>query len=71
MLKETTGHTTTALISGRVAQEAKMLLKQTNWTASEIASSLGFADVAHFCTFFKRHAGHTPGDFRRLGGLSG
>lgn len=30
VLKETTGRTTTALIGGRVAQEAKILLKQTN-----------------------------------------
>ncbi|MVN78062.1 helix-turn-helix domain-containing protein [Hymenobacter sp. HMF4947] len=64
VLKETTGHTTTALIGSRVAQEAKILLKQTNWTVSEIANSLGFADVAHFCNFFKRQAGLTPGDFR-------
>jgi len=64
VLKETTGHTTTALISGRVAQEAKILLKQTNWTVSEIADGLGFADVAHFCNFFKRRTSLTPGDFR-------
>lgn len=66
VLKDTTGHTTTALLSSRLTQEAKRLLKQTAWTVSEIADSLGFADVAHFCTFFKRHAGQTPGDFRRL-----
>ena len=66
VLKETTGHTTTALLSRRLAQEAKLLLKQTAWSVSEIADSLGFADVAHFCTFFKRHASQTPGDFRRL-----
>ncbi|GAB3638624.1 response regulator transcription factor [Hymenobacter arcticus] len=70
VLKETTGHTTTALISSRLTQEAKLLLKQTDWSISEIADSLGFADVAHFCTFFKRHAGQTPGDFRRLGGFA-
>ncbi|MDB5269270.1 MAG: Transcriptional regulator, AraC family [Hymenobacter sp.] len=64
VLKETTGHTTTALIGSRVAQEAKILLKQTNWNISEIADCLGFADVAHFCNFFKRQAGLTPGDFR-------
>ena len=66
VLKETTGQTTTALISSRLAQEAKRLLRQTTWSVSEVADSLGFADVAHFCTFFKRHAGQTPGDFRRL-----
>ncbi|MBX0289107.1 helix-turn-helix transcriptional regulator [Hymenobacter sp. HSC-4F20] len=64
VLKETTGHTTTALISNRVAQEAKLLLKQTNWTVSEIADSLGFTDVAHLCNFFKRQTTLTPGDFR-------
>ena len=64
VLKEATGHTTTALIAGRVAQEAKMLLKQTSWTVSEIAESLGFTDAAHFCHFFKRQTSLTPGDFR-------
>ncbi len=66
VLKETTGQTTTVLLSRRLAQEAKLLLRQTTWSVSEIADSLGFADVAHFCTFFKRHAGQTPGDFRRV-----
>ena len=64
VLKETTGYTTTALISRRLVQEAKLLLRQTTWSISEIADSLGFADVAHFCTFFKRHAAQTPGAFR-------
>ena len=64
VLKETTGHTTTALIGSRVAQEARILLKQTNWTVSEIADSLGFANVAHFCSFFKRQTALTPSAFR-------
>lgn len=64
VLRETTGHTTTQLIGSRMAQEAKMLLKQTNWTISEIADSLGFADVAHFCNFFKRQTGLVPGALR-------
>lgn len=64
VLKETTGSTTTALISSRVAQEAKLLLKQTSWTVSEIADCLGFVDVAHFCNFFKRQTGLIPGALR-------
>ncbi len=64
VLKETTGHTTTALIGGRVTQEAKILLKQTNWTISEISDSLAFVDAAHFCNFFKRQTGLVPGAFR-------
>ncbi|MGI4834489.1 MAG: helix-turn-helix transcriptional regulator [Janthinobacterium lividum] len=65
VLKEATGHTTTTLIGNRLAHEAKLLLKQTTRNVSEIADLLGFADVAHFCTFFKRHTGLTPGDFRQ------
>lgn len=64
VLRETTGCTTTKLIGDRVTQEAKMLLRQTNWTVSEISDSLGFADVAHFCNFFKRQTGLVPGALR-------
>ena len=65
VLKEATGQTTTALIANRVAQEAKALLKYTTQNVTEVADQLGFADAAHFCTFFKRQTGLTPGDFRR------
>jgi AraC-like DNA-binding protein len=64
VLKETTGHTTTALLADRVAQEARQLLKQSSWTVAEIADSLGFTDTAHFCHFFKRQTGLAPGDYR-------
>ncbi|WP_223651137.1 helix-turn-helix domain-containing protein [Hymenobacter psoromatis] len=65
VLKEVTGQTTTALIASRITQEAKLLLKQTNQSVSEVADQLGFTDVAHFCTFFKRQSGLTPSNFRR------
>ena len=64
VLKETTGHTTTAIIGSRVTQEAKLLLKQTKWNVSEISDSLGFAEVAHFSNFFKRQTSLSPGAFR-------
>ena len=64
-LKDATGHTTTALIGGRLTQEAKILLRQTGWSITQIAEGLGFTDTAHFCTFFKRQTARTPGDFRQ------
>jgi len=64
VLKDSTGRTTTDLIGGRVAQEAKVLLQQTEWTLWEIADSLGFVDVAHFSHFFRRYATVSPGAFR-------
>lgn len=64
VLKETTGLTTTDLIAGRIVQEAKALLTQTDWTIAEIADSLDFADVSHFAKFFKRETAFAPGAFR-------
>ncbi|MBC6611407.1 helix-turn-helix transcriptional regulator [Hymenobacter sp. BT507] len=64
VLKDSTGRTTTDLISGRRAQEAKALLRQTDWTLWEIADSLGFVDVAHFSHSFRRYATLSPGAFR-------
>ncbi len=64
ILKENMGKTTTELITGRVIQEAKILLKQTNWNISEISDSLGFEEVAHFSNFFKKQTEHTPLAFR-------
>lgn len=66
VLKESTGRTTTDLIGGRLAQEAKALLRHTDWSLWEIADSLGFVDVAHFSHFFRRNAAVSPGAFRSL-----
>jgi len=64
VLKEVTGHTTTELISTRIIQEAKILLKQTNWNIAEIAYTLGFDDLAHFSNFFKKQTSFAPAAFR-------
>lgn len=64
VLKETTGKTTTEIIASRISQEAKVLLKQTNWNVSEIAYSLGFEEVAHFSNFFKKHVRVSPAAYR-------
>ena len=64
VLKETTGKTTTYIVSNRITQEAKYLLKQTDWTVSEIAYSLGFEEVAHFSNFFKKQTSLSPNNFR-------
>ena len=64
VLKENMGSTTTEIISKRIIQEAKILLKQTDWTVSEIAYSLGFEEVAHFSNFFKKQTTVPPVSFR-------
>jgi AraC family transcriptional activator of pobA len=64
-LKETTGQTTSQLIGARLLQEAKILLKSTNWTIAEIAWSLGFDEPNHFSSFFKSRAKITAKEFRQ------
>lgn len=64
VLKENTGKTTTDIISSRLVQEAKHLLKQTDWNVSEIAYCLGFDEVAHFSNFFKKQTDLAPLRFR-------
>ncbi|UJH67713.1 helix-turn-helix domain-containing protein [Allomuricauda sp. SCSIO 65647] len=65
-LKEILQKSTSILITERVVQEAKILLRHTNWNVSEIAHTLGFEETAHFSNFFKKHANHSPIAFRKL-----
>ena len=64
VLKTTTGRTTTDIISDRVIQEAKILLKQTDWSVYDVGYTLGFDDLAHFSNFFKKHTKITAQGFR-------
>ncbi len=64
VLKEVSGNTTSELISKRVIEEAKILLKQTGWSVAEVAYTLGFDEVAHFSNYFKKLVGDSPLGFR-------
>jgi AraC-like DNA-binding protein len=59
-VKEVTGKTTTELITGRIIEEAKALLKHTTWSVSEVAFSLGFEYPTYFNNLFKKQTGQTP-----------
>jgi AraC family transcriptional regulator, transcriptional activator of pobA len=63
-VKETTEKTTSQIIAERMLQEAKILLKHSQWNVSEIAYALGFTEVTHFNNFFKKQVGTSPGKFR-------
>ena len=52
--------TTTEIISKRIIQEAKILLKQTHWSVADIAYTLGFDDPAHFSNYFKKQTSLAP-----------
>ncbi|WP_343700889.1 helix-turn-helix transcriptional regulator [Chitinophaga sp.] len=65
-LKDTTGKSTSELIAERIVQEAKMLLRHTDWNVSEIGYCLGFQEPAHFNNFFKKKTQVTPRSFRTV-----
>lgn len=64
-VKETTNKTTTQVIAERILQEAKILLKHSAWSVSEIAFALGFTEVTHFNNFFKKQTQLSPTKFRQ------
>lgn len=64
-LKEITGKTTSQLIRERVIREAKALLMHTDWNISEIASCLGFEELAHFINYFRKDTLMSPKAFRQ------
>lgn len=63
-VKKATGKTTSQHIFERIGTEAKILLKHTDWTISEISETLGFDDLAHFNKFFKKQTGINPTSFK-------
>jgi AraC-like DNA-binding protein len=63
-IKETTGKTTTHIIADRIADEAKALLKHTDWSIADIGYCLGFEEPAHFNNFFKKHVALSPSAYR-------
>ncbi|MBI1769139.1 MAG: helix-turn-helix transcriptional regulator [Bacteroidetes bacterium] len=64
-VKESTQKTTTQLISERVLQESKILLRHSHWNVSEIADALGFTEITHFDNFFKKYVKASPLKFRK------
>lgn len=64
VVKELTGRTPGEFIRGSTIREAKRLLTYTSLTIGQIASEVGFDDIAYFSRFFKRETGQTPGGFR-------
>ena len=63
-VKEVTGKPTTAHITDRIINEAKALLRHTDWSISEIAYALGFEYPTYFNNYFKRMTGMIPKSVR-------
>ena len=65
-IKVTLNKTTTQVISERILQEAKILLRTSNLTVADIAYVLGYTEATHFNNFFRKHMQITPTRFRTV-----
>lgn len=64
-LKAATGKTTTQLLAERLVQEARTLLRHTDWPIGRISYCLGFEEPTHFTQLFRKVAGCTPSSLRQ------
>ncbi|MBQ9084606.1 MAG: AraC family transcriptional regulator [Clostridia bacterium] len=62
--KRATGKSATEYINGYRIEKARVLLKNTEDSISEIASEVGFDDLNYFSRMFKRIMGISPGKYR-------
>lgn len=65
-LKAATGKTTSQLLAERLVQEARALLRHTDWSIGQISYCLGFEEQTHFTQFFRRYAHCTPSALRQV-----
>ena len=66
IIKEETGKSAGALIDEMLIMEIKALLRYSDLNISEIVDQLNFTDNSHLSKFFKRYAGISPTEFRKL-----
>ena len=64
LIKQTSGKSASDWIDGIIISEAKLLLLYSDLSVQQIAYQLNFPTASFFGTYFKRHTGMTPGDFR-------
>lgn len=65
-VKSVTGQSAHDLLSDMILLEAKVLLKQTSLSISEIAYQVGRNELSDFTRFFKSKTGLNPGEYRKM-----
>ena len=64
--KKYTGASPIQYINKARIEKAKLLLKSTGLSITEISDKTGFGDIYHFSKSFKSYTGYSPSDFRKI-----
>lgn len=64
LIKQTSGRSVSDWIDYCIIMEAKSLLRYSDLSIQQVAYTLHFPTPSFFGTYFKRHVGITPGEFR-------
>ena len=67
VFKQFTGYSPAAYFQELKLRRAKELLVETSQSAKEISFRLGFQSTGYFFSFFKKHTGFTPLEYRSFG----
>ena len=62
-MKEQTGLNVAEFIRNIRLEQAARLLREQKINVSQVAYSVGFSNLAHFSTVFKKHFGLTPTEY--------
>jgi AraC family transcriptional activator of pobA len=65
-VRAVTGRSPARWIDEAIIQEAKVLLRQTGSSISEVAAEVGFEDQSYFARLFRKHEGVTPSRWRQM-----
>jgi two-component system response regulator YesN len=66
LFKKVTGNTYREYLRGIRMDEAKRLLKETNLSVALICDNVGYNDVKHFSSSFRKTTGVKPSEYRKL-----
>ena len=66
LIKKETGKNPQEYIQSKIIDTAKDMLADTEKTVNQIADELGFQYSQHFNRLFKKVAGYTPSEYRKL-----
>lgn len=66
VIKSKTGKSVTQWMAEKRVAQANAYLLHAGLSVKEIAFRLGFAETAHFSTFYKKNTGRTPTGFRKM-----